>query len=209
VNANLIDFLSTARAFLDANARRRDTTQVPWGEGPDTLDYFAQTTRDDELAAVRTAQQWQRTKFDAGFAWITGPPEFGGRALDATYELAYHQLEAEYETGGNDSLIGMIHLLAPTLLEHGSPETIDRYLVRLVRGDIVAVQLFSEPGAGSDIAGVQTRARREGAGWVINGQKVWSSNAQFGDIGLLVCRTNPDVPKHRGITVFLVDLASD
>ena len=82
----------------------------------------------------------------------------------------------------------------------------DAYLAKLYRGDLVACQLFSEPGAGSDLAGLQTRADRDGDEWILNGQKVWTSGAQYSDIGEIICRTDPDMPKHKGLTGFVVDM---
>jgi alkylation response protein AidB-like acyl-CoA dehydrogenase len=97
-------------------------------------------------------------------------------------------------------------MVAPTILAHATEETRQRYLRGLYRGDIVACQLFSEPGAGSDLASLQTRAERDGDEWRITGQKVWTSVAQFADIGEIICRTDPTLPKHRGLTGFVVDM---
>src|SRR5437588_263015 len=94
---------------------------------------------------------------------------------------------------------------APTILAHATEATRQRYLRSLYRGDIIACQLFSEPGAGSDLASLQTRAERDGDEWRITGQKVWTSGAQFADIGEIICRTDPSLPKHRGLTGFVVD----
>jgi alkylation response protein AidB-like acyl-CoA dehydrogenase len=97
-------------------------------------------------------------------------------------------------------------MVAPTILAHAIPEVKERYLRSLYRGDVVACQLFSEPVAGSDLAGIQTRAERDGDEWVVSGQKVWTSGAQFSDIGEIITRTNPDKPKHQGLTMFVVDM---
>ena len=98
-------------------------------------------------------------------------------------------------------------MVAPTILAHGTdlqPRT--RYLAAMYRGDIVACQLFSEPGAGSDLASLQTRAERDGEEWMLTGQKVWTSGAQYSDIGEIIARTDPDLPKHKGLTGFIVDM---
>jgi acyl-CoA dehydrogenase len=97
-------------------------------------------------------------------------------------------------------------MVAPTILAHGTDVTKDAYLRKLYRGDIVACQLFSEPGAGSDLASLQTRAERDGDEWILNGQKVWTSGAQYSDIGEIIARTDPDLPKHKGLTGFVVDM---
>jgi alkylation response protein AidB-like acyl-CoA dehydrogenase len=102
-------------------------------------------------------------------------------------------------------LIGL-GMVAPTILAHGSDAAKERYLQALYRGDIVACQLFSEPGAGSDLASLQTRAERDGDEWVITGQKVWTSGAQYSDIGEIIARSDPDLPKHKGLTGFIVDM---
>lgn len=103
---------------------------------------------------------------------------------------------------------GTIALVGPTLEAHGTPAQQERYLPPLLRGDEVWCQLFSEPGAGSDLAGLQTRAIRDGEEWVVNGQKVWTSSAQYADFAILIARTDIDVPKHRGITYFVLDMHS-
>ena len=97
-------------------------------------------------------------------------------------------------------------MVAPTILAHGTDVAKDAYLKAMYRGDIVGCQLFSEPGAGSDLASLQTRAERDGEEWVITGQKVWTSGAQYSDIGEIIARTDPDLPKHKGLTGFVVDM---
>src|SRR5207248_4101317 len=97
-------------------------------------------------------------------------------------------------------------MVAPTILAHATDKAKDLYLRALYRGGMVACQLFSEPGAGSDLAGLQTRAVRDGDEWIVTGQKVWTSGAQYSDIGEIICRTDPDAPKHKGLTGFVVDM---
>jgi hypothetical protein len=97
-------------------------------------------------------------------------------------------------------------MVAPTIKDHAQPHVRERYLPAMYRADIVGCQLFSEPGAGSDLAGLQTRAERDGDEWVLNGQKVWTSGAHYSDIGEIICRTDPDQPKHKGLTGFVVDM---
>ncbi|MEU7819081.1 acyl-CoA dehydrogenase family protein [Pseudonocardia sp. NPDC049154] len=204
----LADFTREARDFLDAHARRTEAEErFRWGVGDDRVGYFSTAPAEEAAAAVEAARAWQRTRYENGFGWLTGPEEYGGRGLGQVHALAYDALESEYDvpdTGVLDVIgLGMI---GPTILTHGTPELREHYLRRMYSGEVIACQLFSEPAAGSDLAGVTTRAVRDGDGWVVNGQKVWTSIAQHAQVGELLCRTDPDAPKHRGITAFLLDL---
>jgi alkylation response protein AidB-like acyl-CoA dehydrogenase len=204
------DFLRSARAFLDANAEPRGGgPEIEWGSGSDRVAYFSADLPDVAAQKVRAARAWQRRRYEAGFGWISGPEEYGGAGLGSLHELAYAATEAEYAVPdtGVLSVIGL-GMIGPTILTHGTPEIRDRYLPSMYRGDTIACQLFSEPGAGSDLAGVEARAERDGDTWVVTGQKVWTSIAQHADIGMALCRTDPDKPKHKGITAFLVDLTA-
>jgi len=201
-------FATQARDFLDATATRRDDPiEVAWGVGEDRITYFGDEAPEVGARHVEAARAWQKTRFAAGFGWITGPTEFGGRSLSAVHDLVYDSIEAEYDVPdtGVLSLIGL-GMIGPTIVAHGSDSAKAEYLPAMYAGDVIACQLFSEPSAGSDLANVSTRAVRDGDEWVINGQKVWTSVAQHAQIGLALCRTNPDVPKHKGITALLVDL---
>src|SRR4051794_14283115 len=204
------DFLDSVRTFLDANAQLRSHRQdVDWGSGDDRFAYFSADPPDVAAEKVEEGRSWQRRRHEAGFGWITGPPEFGGAGLTSVHQLAYDVIEAEYDVPdtGVLSVIGL-GMIGPTILTHGTPELRQRYLPAMYRGDVIACQLFSEPGAGSDLAAVETRAVPDGDTWVLNGQKVWTSIAQHAQIGMALCRTNPDKPKHKGITAFLVDLST-
>lgn len=203
-------FAQEVRAFLDVAAPRRpETTQLAWGEGEDLITYFGDAGREENAQEVTAARDWQQTRYAAGLGWITGPAAFGGRGLTPVHDLVYDAIEAEYEVPdtGVLSLIGL-GMIGPTILAHGTEAAKAEYLPRLYAGEIIACQLFSEPSAGSDLANVSTRAVRDGDEWVINGQKVWTSVAQHAQVGLALCRTNPDQPKHKGITALLVDMAS-
>ncbi len=128
------------------------------------------------------------------------------RADRSAHDRAYAGLEAKYDIP-SQSFFGIgLGMVAPTILAHAQPHIRDRYLAKMYRGDIVGCQLFSEPGAGSDLASLQTRAERDGDEWILNGQKVWTSGAQYSDIGEIICRTDPDKPKHKGLTGFVVDM---
>ncbi|HVM67229.1 MAG TPA: acyl-CoA dehydrogenase family protein [Acidimicrobiales bacterium] len=200
-------FAKEALEFLTDHARPKvEASAAAWGEGSDRVNLLAEKTRDEEAADLRAAQEWRRTVFDAGFGWITGPPEYGGRGLPSSYERRYQALEAGFDVPSQGPFTIGLGMVAPTILAHATPDVRDAYLRPLWRGDIVACQLFSEPVAGSDLAGLQTRAERDGDEWVLNGQKVWTSGAQLSDIGEIICRTDPAAPKHKGLTAFLVDM---
>jgi acyl-CoA dehydrogenase len=192
---SLDQFEQEVIAFLEANLEKKKPSDD--GDGQQQLEH---------LEGLAAAKAWQRTRFDAGFGWIMGPREYGGRELTLDYERLYRRLESQYEAPSVSPLGAGLTIIASAILAHGLPETREKYLPGLFRGDLVACQLFSEPGAGSDLASVATRAVPEGDGWVINGQKVWTSNGHVADFGEAVCRTDMDAPKHRGITIFLVDM---
>jgi alkylation response protein AidB-like acyl-CoA dehydrogenase len=154
---------------------------------------------------LERAKRWQAMKYDAGFARITWEPEFGGRNGTTVEQIVFGQEEAKFPVPNVPFIIGL-GMIAPTLRAVGTDAQKDRYLTKLLRGDEIWSQLFSEPGAGSDVASLSTTATRDGDEWVINGQKVWTSGAQYSDYGEIVCRTNPDAEKHKGITAFIVDM---
>jgi alkylation response protein AidB-like acyl-CoA dehydrogenase len=151
------------------------------------------------------ARQWQALKFDGGFAKVAWEPEYGGRNGTAMQQVIFNQEEAQHDVPGEAFVIGL-GMIAPTLRAVGTEQQKSRYLTRLLRGDDIWCQLFSEPGAGSDVASLATTATLDGDEWVINGQKVWTSGAQYSDYGEIVCRTNAEAEKHRGITAFIVDM---
>jgi acyl-CoA dehydrogenase len=201
------DFTAEARTFLDANAERKPPVQeFVWGQGSDEVAVFDEKDRDAEEREAEEAKAWRRKRFDHGFGWITGPERFGGRELPAAYDRAYTSVENEYVTPGMGIFTISLGMVAPTILAHAIPEVQERYLRDLYRGDQVACQLFSEPGSGSDLASMQTRAVRDGDEWLITGQKVWTSSAHLSDIGEIICRSDPEQPKHKGLTGFVVDM---
>ena len=201
-----VAFLAEAKAFLDANATPKGEQRLVWGEGSDRVGIFPEKTPEEERAEVAAARAWRTRIFDAGFGWITGPEQYGGRALPASYERAWQSLVARYEVPSMAPFGIGLGMIAPTILAHATDSARERYLQAMYRGDVIACQLFSEPGAGSDLASLQTRAERDGEEWVVTGQKVWTSNAQYSDIGEIICRTDPDAPKHKGLTGFIVDM---
>ncbi|MGZ6975993.1 MAG: acyl-CoA dehydrogenase family protein [Acidimicrobiia bacterium] len=199
-------FQEEALEFLNANAALKVEEKTGWGEGQDKVGLFAEKDREQERAEVEEAKKWRQSVFDAGFGWITGPSRYGGRELPASFERLWGTLQAQYEVPSGAPFGIGLGMVAPTILAHAIPEVRERYLRSMYRGDIVGCQLFSEPIAGSDLAGIQTRAERDGDEWIVTGQKVWTSGAQFSDIGEIITRTNTEKPKHKGLTMLLVDM---
>ncbi len=207
---DLLQFTAEVRDFLDAHApRAAERAQFRWGEGDDRVAYFGADPPEVEERKLRAARDWRRTRYSSGFGWISGPPEYGGRGLTPVHELVYDAIESQYDVPdtGTLSVIGL-GMIGPTILAHGQPLVKDRYLPAMYRGDVIACQLFSEPEAGSDLASLATRAVLVQGEWILDGQKVWTSVAQHSQIGMALCRTDPDAPKHKGITAFLVDMSA-
>jgi len=201
------EFRADAAAFLEANAERRvEVTQV-WGRGSDEVSIFPERTPEEDGAMLSAAKEWRAKVFDAGFGWISGPEAYGGRGLTREYERVWLSLENDYDVPSIGPFGIGLGMVAPTILAHAVEGVKRRYLTSMYRGDTVACQLFSEPVAGSDLAGIQTKAIRDGEEWILNGQKVWTSGAQYSDIGEIITRTSsyPD-SRHRGLTMFLVDM---
>ena len=157
------------------------------------------------LTPLEQAKLWQKKKYDAGWACIGWAAEFGGRGASAIEEVIWRQEESRYDLPATFFLIGQ-GMIAPTLMAWASDEAKARYLPPLASGEEVWCQLFSEPAGGSDLAALRTRAERDGDDWVINGQKIWTSGAHFSDYGVIVVRTDPTVPKHKGLSYFYIDM---
>ena len=204
---DLDEFVVGARAWLEANAARRAEAEKAWGTGSDDVSVFHDLTAGEERDLLERLMEWQRRKFDAGYGAIAWPTELGGAGLPAEYQDAFLTEEAAFETpGGHETFSVTLRLVAPTIRVFGTPEQQQRLIPPFLRTEELCCQLFSEPGAGSDLAGLGTRAVRDGDEWVINGQKVWSSGARFSKYGELICRTDPEAPKHAGLTVFILPL---
>jgi alkylation response protein AidB-like acyl-CoA dehydrogenase len=199
-------FAQEVVAFLDARAPRRAPRQVRWGTGDEGLTIFHETTGEEERREADLARSWQAARWAGGLGWLTGPSAYGGRALPVGFDRLYRAIEAEFETPDVSPLRVGLSTVSPALVVNGTEEQVRRYAVGIQRGDLLACQLFSEPDAGSDLANVKTRGFRDGDGWRLSGQKVWTSNAQIADVGLALVRTEPEAPKHRGLTVFLVPM---
>lgn len=163
------------------------------------------STQEERVAFARS---WQRTLYEGGWAGLSWPRRFGGRELGLLEQLVFHE---EYVAAGAPDLIDIgvgPSLTGPTLIRHGTDWQRERFLGPILRGEELWCQGFSEPSAGSDLAALQTRAELDGDDLVVNGQKVWTSYARFADWCILLARTDPGAPKHRGITFLLLDMRS-
>ncbi len=180
-----------------------------WGEGDFDVTVFHDRERDEELRLLDEYVAWHHQKLAAGFAAIAWPISYGGAGLSREHDRAFAMLEAEFDVPNDHELFSVTsHLVAPTIADYGTPEQKERFVRSFLRADEFCCQLFSEPSAGSDLAGLSTRATRDGDGWRLDGQKVWTSNAHIAPWGLAICRTDPTVPKHAGMTAFLVPIPS-
>jgi alkylation response protein AidB-like acyl-CoA dehydrogenase len=186
---SVTDFRNRARAWLEQNAPRRG------GEEPG----------EQGRADIATQKAFQARLYDAGFAGITWPEQYGGQGLTNAEQIAFTQVARDFALPVGAFVIGL-GMPGPTILELGTEQQKQRYLPRLLRGEEIWCQLFSEPSGGSDVAALITTAVRDGDEWVLNGQKVWTSGAQYSDYGAVIARTDPTVPKHNGITMFIVDM---
>jgi alkylation response protein AidB-like acyl-CoA dehydrogenase len=188
-------FRARAREWIRTNLRRSDG-------GGQTL-----RNRDDEeeLAAVARDREVQRMLFDAGFAGICVPNEYGGQGLTPAHQRAFNDELVGYEYPARLQVPPMTPCMA-VLLEFGTEEQKQRHVPAILKGEEIWMQLLSEPSGGSDVAGALTSAVRDGDEWVLNGSKIWTSGAWWADWGLVLARTNWDVPKHRGLTVFILPL---
>ncbi len=158
-------------------------------------------------AAAR--REWQRELAEGGLAAVTWPAEYGGAGLGPLHQVVVNQEIGRAGVPGLFDVIG-VGMLGPTIIAHGTEDQKQRHLVPMLTAEEVWCQLFSEPAAGSDLAGVQTRARQEPDGsWRMSGQKVWTTNAQHATFGLILARTDPDVPKHKGLTMFVLPMQAE
>ncbi|HLU74978.1 MAG TPA: acyl-CoA dehydrogenase family protein [Nonomuraea sp.] len=181
---DLADYQRAARQWLERN--------VPSGE----------QAGGDPIAV---AKDFMARLYDAGYSGITWPERWGGQGLTQQEERAFNAAARDFALPTYVFSIGL-GMTGPTIVDRGTDAQRERFVRPLLRGEEIWCQLFSEPGAGSDVAALQTRAERDGDGWIVNGQKVWTSVAQHADWGLLLARTNVDVPKHKGLTMFVVDM---
>ncbi len=186
------------RAWLEANAPAKNE------------DDSADASREAALTAesVEAAKAWQRTKAAGGWACLRWPKKFGGQEATSIQSVIYNQEESKFQTPAD--VFGITHgMCGPTVMAHGTEEQQSKWIPGMLAGDDVWCQLFSEPAAGSDLAGLRTTAVRDGDDWVVNGQKIWTTGAQWAEWGILVVRTDPEAHKHKGLTYFVIDMHSE
>jgi len=185
-------YRAQVREWLEANAPKRAHQPDLEGDG----------------RSMTASKAWQAKKAAAGYAQITWPKEWGGQGGNPIQQVIFNQEEANYPVPPNPFQIGL-GMCVPTVATFADDETKKRFVGPALRGEEIWCQLFSEPSGGSDVAAARTKAVRapDGSGdWLISGQKVWTTGAQFSDFGIVVCRTNPDAPKHKGLTMFWLDM---
>ena len=156
---------------------------------------------------LEVAKAWQKKKADAGWACLHWPKEYGGRGSSPIERVIWQQEEGPFGKLSGMFIIGH-GMCGPTMMAFAGEEQKRKYLPPLASGEKVWCQLFSEPAGGSDVAGLRTRAEKQGDDWIINGQKIWTSGAHYSDYGILLTRTDPNVPKHKGLTMFFLDMKS-
>jgi alkylation response protein AidB-like acyl-CoA dehydrogenase len=189
-------YRAQVRSWLDEHR-----SEAPVLKGPDALE--------DEAEILAARRAWQGKLAEGGLAGVTWPKDYGGQGMGPIEQVICNQEIARAQVPGILDAIG-VGMLGPTIIAHGSEEQKSRYLGSMLHGDEVWCQLFSEPAAGSDVAAVQTRARlQEDGSWRLTGQKVWTTNAQFAAYGLLLARTDADVPKHKGLTMFILPMDAE
>src|SRR5215469_8282200 len=194
-------FRDEVRAWLESHAESRSN------ESLGTRSKWRDPSPEAQAAHVAACRLWQATLAEGGWAGITWPREYGGRGGTSMQQVIFNQEQAKFEVSTGALTVGLA-MVGPTLTTWGTDEQKSRHLDPMLRGVDLWCQLFSEPGAGSDLAGLLCRAERDGEDWIINGQKVWTSMAQHSQWAILLARTNPSVAKHRGITYFLLDMTT-
>ena len=203
----LDDYRDSARAWLAARAQSKVAGDEAWGSGSESVAVFHDLTEAEEDELDRNIRAWHRAELADGFALTTWPAHYGGQAMPSAYERAYAEEESRFVTPPEHEAFGVtVRLVAPTIEVYGTDEQKQRYIPSFLRADELCCQLFSEPEAGSDLASLRTRATLDATTWRIDGQKVWTSGARLCDFGLLIARSDPDAPQHRGMTAFLMPL---
>src|SRR4051794_18671388 len=192
-------FRDTARAWIAANAPKELEGEL----ASSSLGRIRLKHAD----IVEVGKAWQMKKADAGWACLHWPKDYGGRGSTPIERVIWQQEEGIYDKLSRPFAIGQ-GMCGPTMMAYASEDQKGSYLPPLASGETVWCQLFSEPAGGSDVAGLRTRAEKKGDGWIVNGQKIWTSGAHYSDYGILLTRTDPTVPKHKGLTMFFLDMKS-
>ena len=190
------EFRAKCRAWLEANAELKTKKTNS-----------AKNMNVGNKSLLEAAAEWQKKKYDAGWAMIHWPKEFGGIGATPIERIIWAQEESKFNVPKGVYEIGL-GMAGPVMMEYASDEQKERYLPPMAEGKEIWCQLFSEPSAGSDVAGLRSKAVQDGENWIVNGQKVWTSGAHFSDFGILVVRHDPSLEKHKGLTFFFVDMKS-
>ncbi len=184
------EFRSAVKTWLEANAPN-------WRD--DAGDLLGERGGKSWMAAQR---EWQAKKAKAGYARITWPKEVGGYGGTPIQQVIFNQEEGKLGVGGNNPFAIGLGMCIPTLMAYGAKDAIARYVKPALLGEEIWCQLFSEPAGGSDVAGLRMRAEKQGEDWIVNGQKIWTTGAQFSDYGIVLTRTDANAAKHKGLTMF-------
>jgi acyl-CoA dehydrogenase len=184
-------FRAEARAFLDAHAPG----------------FLARRRNETEQQYVKRGKAWQKLKYENGWACLNWPKEYGGRGATPMELIIWNQEESRHDLPVGPFAIGL-GMCGPTMIAYASEAQKREHLPRMASGEQIWCQLFSEPAGGSDLAALRTKAVRDGDDWIVNGQKIWTSGAHYSDWGILVTRTDPNVPKHKGLTFFFLNMHS-
>ena len=188
-------FRSEVRTWLDKNAKKREKRTIS-----------AEDMENGAATEMTASRAWQKTKAEAGYARITWPKGMGGIGGTPMQSIIFNQEESKYDVAtGGPFAIGL-GMCIPTLMAYGPEDAKKRYVKPAVEGTEIWCQLFSEPAGGSDVANLRTKAEKNGDTWTINGSKIWTTGAQFSDFGIILTRTDPNVPKHKGLTMFYIDM---
>ncbi len=193
-------FRKEASGWLSANAEKKEHSR-------DVYRPAEMTGEGGESSALQDAKDWMTKKYEAGWACLHWPKEYGGRDATAIERVIWAQEESKYKVPGGFHEIGQ-GMAGPTMMLYATEEQKKQYLPPMAKGQEIWCQLFSEPGAGSDLAGIKTKAELDGDTWTINGQKVWTSGAHYSDYAILVTRSDFNAPKHKGLTYFFLDMKS-
>ena len=190
------EFRAKCRAWLEANAELKTKKTNS-----------AKNMNIGNKSLLEAAAEWQKKKYDAGWAMIHWPKEFGVIGATPIERIIWAQEESKFNVPKGVYEIGL-GMAGPVMMEYATDEQKERYLPPMAEGKEIWCQLFSEPSAGSDVAGLRSKAVQDGENWIVNGQKVWTSGAHFSDFGILVVRHDPGLEKHKGLTFFFVDMKS-
>ena len=210
MTVSLEAFLAEATTWLDEHAERssdEDADEFAWNKGEFNVAVFHALPEEGERALLERIQRWTQLKAERGYHAVSAPKEFGGLGLPVEYARAFAELEGQYaRPASHETHSVTTRLIAPTIMTFGDDVQRRQLVERFLSARELCCQLFSEPGAGSDLGGLACRAARDGDEWVVNGQKVWSSGALFSEWGELIARTDPDAVKHKGLTAFIIPM---